>query len=277
MEKRKKSPKPQPFHKRFNVDIGQEEAQRRFINRIENQIFNAFFLLNDKLKEKKWWYVRNVANKFGEVWKGSFQDFNYFVRSDFLKCLHALETIFPYIEDVDQSKKKYSLSWDFSNWIDMVLSESEIDLGVTWKDGRFYPSGAKELDEALVNQPLEWLKTNGYQSVLTPFSKALEHYLNSGKKPELLSDVITDLYESIEALAKIVTGKTRKDLSANRESFLKKIKASEAYKPILKGYVNYANEFRHAAEEGKPKSAPSRRETESFLYLTGLFIRMAMP
>jgi len=200
MAKRKKpiSTKSQPFHMRFNIDIDLEEAQRRFINRIKNQIFNAFFLLNDKFKEKKWWYIRNVANKFGEEWKGRYQDFDTFIRNDFLKCLHSLEIIYPYIEDEDQSKNKYSLSWQFSNWIDMILSESEVDLGITWKNGRFFPSGARELDEALVNQPLEWLKANGYESVLTPFSKALEHYLNSGKKPELLSDVVTDLYESLE-------------------------------------------------------------------------------
>ena len=81
----------------------------------------------------------------------------------------------------------------------------------------------------------------------------------------------------MEALAKIVTGRPKKDLSANRESFLKQVNASEAYKTILKDYIKYANEFRHAAEEGKQKPVPSRREVESFLYLTGLFIRMAMP
>jgi hypothetical protein len=276
MRKKKESTSPQPFYKRFNIDVGLPEAQRRFINRVENQVFHAFFALDEKLKDKKWWYVRNVANNFGEVWKGGYQNFSDFVGNDFLKCLQALEVIYLHAEDEDGPKSKYSKSWMLSIDIDTILSQSEVDLCVTWRGGRFYPSGAKELDEALVNQPLDWLRKKGYESVLKPYSKALEHYLNSVQKPELLSDVVTDLYESLEALAKIVTGRPEKDLSANREAFLKKLKASEAYKTILKEYIKYANEFRHAAEEAKGKTALNRQETESFLYLTGLFIRMAM-
>jgi len=60
-------------------------------------------------------------------------------------------------------------------------------------------------------------------------------------------------------LAKIVTGRPQKDLSANREAFLKKVQASDAYKAILKEYIKYANEFRHATEEGKQKPELSRR------------------
>ncbi|MBN1902389.1 hypothetical protein JW926_13775 [Candidatus Sumerlaeota bacterium] len=277
MGKRRKSEKSPSFYKRFNINIDIEEARRRFINRVRNQIFNIFFILNDEIKEQKWWYVRNVANKFGEVWKGDYQDFNDFVGNDFSKCLQSLEIIFSYLEDEEQSKKKYSLSGNLSNFINMILSDSEIDLGLTWKNGKFYPSGAEELDEALVNQPIEWLRDKGYKSVLNPFSKGIEHYLNSGKNPGLLSDVITDLYEALEALAKIITGKSQKDLSANREAFLKKVNATDAYKVILKEYIKYANEFRHAVEEGNPKSAISKREVESFIYLTGIFIRMAMP
>jgi hypothetical protein len=276
MPKKKESTQPEPFHKRFNIDFGLPEAQRRFINRVKNQVFHAFFVLDEKLKDKKWWYVRNVANNFGEEWRGSYQDFSDFVRNDFLRCLQALEVIYSHLQEEDDTKSKYNKSWMLSSDIEMILSQSEVDLGVTWSKGRFYPSGAKELDEALVNEPLDWLRKKGYESALKPYTKALQHYLNSVRNQELLADVVTDLYESLEALAKIVTGRPDKDLSANKELFLNKIKASEGYKTILKEYIKYANEFRHAAEEGKGKTALNRRETESFLYLTGLFIRMAM-
>ena len=56
----------------------------------------------------------------------------------------------------------------------------------------------------------------------------------------------------------------------------KKLFGSEEYKPILKAYIAYANEFRHAAEKGQKKARPSRTEVESFIYLTGLFVRLAM-
>ncbi len=64
--------------------------------------------------------------------------------------------------------------------------------------------------------------------------------------------------------------------SANRELFISNVKASKEYKKILVEYINYANEFRHASKEGKNKPAISQQEAESFIYLTGLFIRLAV-
>lgn len=84
------------------------------------------------------------------------------------------------------------------------------------------------------------------------------------------------MHEALEALSKIVTGKQNKDLSANAELFIKKIKATDPYKKILKEYIDYANKFRHAPGKGKSKPLPSESEVESFIYLTGLFIRLAI-
>jgi len=134
---------------------------------------------------------------------------------------------------------------------------------------------AKLLDEKLVNEELQWLSTQGYESVLGPFKRGLDHFLHSEQRPELLSDVITDMYEALEALAKIATGNDR-ELSGNRELFISNVKASQEYKQILKGYIGYANKFRHALTGGKKRPDISRKEAESFIYLTGLFIRLAI-
>ena len=93
--------------------------------------------------------------------------------------------------------------------------------------------------------------------------------------PELLADTITDMYEALEALAKIVVGND-KDLSGNQEQLISKLGVSNEYKPILKGYISLANEFRHAAEKGQAKNLPSSKEVESFIYLTGTFLRLAL-
>jgi hypothetical protein len=156
------------------------------------------------------------------------------------------------------------------------MHESEVDFGIRWTKGIFIKSGAKLLDDKLVNDAIDWLYEKKYSNVLKPFEKGLNHFLHSDKRPELLSDVITDMYETLEALSKIITKRPKKDLSANRELFLSKIKASNAYKKILSEYINYANEFRHASEEGRNKPTISQHEVESFIYLTGLFIRLAM-
>ena len=107
-------------------------------------------------------------------------------------------------------------------------------------------------------------------------NKGLQDLLLSKKDPKRLSDVITDMHEALEALAKKALGYDR-DLSANREAFLAGVKASDAYKKLLRQYIEYANDFRHAAASGQPKSRIAEREAESFMYLTGVFIRLAMP
>jgi hypothetical protein len=50
------------------------------------------------------------------------------------------------------------------------------------------------------------------------------------------------------------------------------------YRELIKAYIKYANEyFRHATSEAQPRPQISMREAESFVYLTGVFLRLAMP
>ena len=156
-----------------------------------------------------------------------------------------------------------------------ILADSEVDLGIRWHDGQFLPAGAPLLDERLINDVLGCLSSHEYQGVREPFDKGLDHFLHSMKKPELLADVVTDMYEAIEALAKIVTRRD-KDLSSNAEAFISKVKLSDGYKPMLKEYIAYANDIRHAGKKGQPKPSLPRKEVEGFVYQTGLFIRLAV-
>lgn len=126
-----------------------------------------------------------------------------------------------------------------------------------------------------MNDSLRWLAEPKYESVRKPFEKGLSHYLEANNKPDRLPDVVTDMYEAIEALAKVINNNDR-DLSRNRESFIKNIGASAYYKKLLKDYIEYGGKFRHAARLDKPKPSLSEPEVESFVYLTGLFIRLVI-
>jgi hypothetical protein len=163
-----------------------------------------------------------------------------------------------------------------STTLNDLVKNSETDLGIEWRPPMFVPTGARLLDDRLVNDPLDWLSDPKYQTVYGPFAKGLSHFLEIARNPQLLTDVITDMYEALEALAKIVTGRPGKDLSAIREAFVKKLRASDHYKKLLKEYIAYANEFRHAQQEPRTRPVPSRAEVESFMYLTGVFIRLAV-
>jgi len=76
-------------------------------------------------------------------------------------------------------------------------------------------------------------------------------------------------------LAKIVTGKD-KELSGNAELFISKLKLNEYYKALLKNHIDYACEYRHAARLGKGKKPLKYAEVEAFIYLTGLYMRLAI-
>jgi hypothetical protein len=253
------------FHERFDIEVGLDEARRRFVNRAHDLAYRDFWSKHrdSGVMAHAW---KAVAFALGDEWKGRLDQQ---VGRDFFRNVQALEAL--YRSFTDETMRK-----DLEDLIQRLLDESEVDLGIRWENGQFINSGATLLDETLVNDPLRWLRSSGYKTVLTPFEKGLNHFLHASKQPGLLVDVVTDMYESLEALAKIVTERDR-DLSATREIFLAKVKASDEYKQILKDYISYANRFRHAERKDQPRPQLSSKEVESFVYLTGVFIRLAMP
>ena len=158
--------------------------------------------------------------------------------------------------------------------IQAIFFISEIDIGIRLHNGQFLPSGSSMLDDRLVNDVLGCLTDAKYAGVESAFAKGLSHFLESLGKPQLLSDVVTDMYEAVEALAKVLCGD--KDLSSNAERFIASIKAPDTYKPILKEYIVYGNKVRHAGTGGRLKPTLTRKEVESFVYMTGVFIRFAI-
>jgi hypothetical protein len=254
------------FNERFDIEVPIEEAKRRFINRVHNSLLGQ-----EGLAGYDWPVTgRAVANALGELYAGGqlyhASTFELYTRKEFHRTLQAIEAL-------------YGISSVFAQRVDglvaEILSLCEIDLGIRWTKGRFLPSGAKILDDKLVNEVLNWLRVGTYQTVLTPFEKGLDHLLRSQAKPELLTDVVTDVYESLEALAKIVCS-NEKTLDANREMFISRVSASNEYKQILRDYCEYAHRFRHGASAPENKPTITHAETESFVYLTGLFIRLVI-
>lgn len=257
---------PAKFHERFDIELDIDEVKKRFMNRISNQIFDDFFENKFDEETRKGIILWQVANVLGKSFYWDY-GFSTYIGMDFHKYLQAVEVFYNAL--VDDALKR-----ELESLINFVLAKSEVDLGVKWENGQFIRSGARLLDEKLVNENLRWLENPEYESVYTPFVKGLSHFLKAEKDPKLLYDVITDMYEAVEGLSKIVTGKHDKDLSANAELFISKIKVSPNYKKILKEYISYANDFRHALKKGQKRPKLSMNEVESFVYLTGLFIRL---
>jgi hypothetical protein len=260
------------FNDRFEIQIDADEAQRRFLARIANALDEAF-LEQHYSYDSQQDIARAIASELGDVFTVSYWD-GLLGSDDFVKVLQGLEVLYDQatVPDPPSDERPRTV---IDRAVREALAKAEVDLGVTWDRGRFHRKGAQVLDEKLVNDGLRWLRENRYETVVGPFEKALGHLLRSGSDPTLRPDVVTDAHEALEALAKIVTKRDR-DLAANSEAFISKVKASDGYKVLLKDYIAYANTYRHAAEASRPKPELSAAEVESFVYLTGVFIRLAI-
>lgn len=274
----------QPFHVRFNIDLPIEEARRRFVNRIANRvrIIASAICFDDALDRLLWEVEATLGEPHSqEIGPGKFGEPVFVERwcemvgEDFSRCLSALEGFYKGLPG-EASTDNYDPVQSLNTAVRETLAESECDVGVSWQNGIFTKKGAELLDEKLVNESLRWLAEPKYENVLIPFQKGLSHFLQGTKEPQRFGDAVTDMYESLEAMAKIATGKPTKELSALQQEFVSKLRLPETCKAMLKEYIDYGCDFRHALEMGQKRAWPLEHEAENFVYLTGLFLRLAI-
>ena len=276
------------FHERFDIPVNIEEERHKFINRVSNEIFDAlpggeiFYKGHIETEEVEAYHtrVRRIVSFLGKQYQPSStipiktKLTSYIDIEDFLEILKTIEAIYA-TEYVWEDDPWDNPQEDIEEKVNSILAQSELDIGIRWQDGKFWPKRAELLDKQLVNDPLKWLRHNKHLTVIDPFEKALRHFLEAESRPEVRSDVITDAYEALEALAKIILDNDR-DLLQNREKFVSKIKGKEFHKKILKEYVDYGCDYRHASTPKSPRPQPSKAEVEFFLYFTGTVLRLAM-
>lgn len=97
-----------PFYVRFNIDIPFDEAEKRFLNRLENQIRRLTQGVNDEARRRGDFcsslldpLMISVETALGETHGGFFHDDIGFVAAwrkvltgDFLTCLHGVEALY---------------------------------------------------------------------------------------------------------------------------------------------------------------------------------------
>jgi len=266
------------FHKRFNIEVGVDEARRRFVERIRTLSWSLIRQLytTDRHDMNDLLYAINLhlGERHHTVTHPSelMEHWDAFVGDSFQKCLYMTEAVRAGFVIQRYSPEAVA---QFIRGVTTAIQNSEFDLEISWDGKIFTRKGAELLDEKLVNDPLEWLRDPKYRNVIVPFEKGLKHWMEGHKNPERYGDVITDVCEALEALAKLVTERDA-DLSANREKFASVLGLPEAYKKMLKEYIDFGCEYRHSPETSRPRVYPSERDTEAFIYLTGIFLRLGV-
>ena len=152
--------------------------------------------------------------------------------------------------------------------INQAIEESVIDIGVMYRERKFYRTGAKELDQTLIIETLDWLKRS--PATKDAFDEALREYLRKD-----YADAITKCYSALESLVK---GFLRSDRGLDKllPELLSKLSLSEQWRGILVHFCNYAHEFgsRHGKRDGVEARKPSPSEVEAYIYQTGLIMRL---
>lgn len=262
--------------KRFNEIFGLEDSddneKKRFVNRVNQLIFHEIDWEQANIFDYEVLFNHICAelgvNAQDFETRGSFTldrdippSLRTLTNDDFTATLQVLSALYAHIKMF--SEKESGQNWLSEN-IDGILSLRTCEIGIRWKDGFFYPSGAEELDILLIEGTLTWLKD--YPNERKDYRDALKSY--SAGKP--LLDVIRNCYSALEGLAREVLG-NKKTLDNNKDELLARIKLSGGWKAILANYIKYAHDYRHASEE---RHDITKQEAEAYLYMTGLIIRL---
>lgn len=265
------------YRTKLGLSFSDEEKQKQFVNRIKSFLYsNADIPFNreqendfayrigessiieeDKLSElalafdsprglqRVWLYLQEKQKQF----------------PDFLAMLITMANSY----SGGMSYKKTIL-----NTIIKALDVSRIPYELfSDSDGVFvFPNGAKELDDALVSEPLEWL--SDYPKSRTTFSRALKQYSDG----VYARDVADNFRKALEEFFQEVLGNT-KNLVNNKADICRYLNSHNAEPEIasmMQALLNSYDKLNNSAAKHNDKLDP--RYLEFLMYQTGLIIRM---
>lgn len=171
----------------------------------------------------------------------------------------------------DCPNKKYTREY-YAKLLCQMLDESHIsyDLKIIEDKYFLFPKGAKELDDALVSQPLEWLKD--YPNSKTAFIKALKLYsdVDENNASEIADSFRKVLERFFQEFFK--SAKTLENLKSEYGAYLKgkgvPVEISNNLETLQMAYTNFINNY------AKHHDKTSKNMLEYILYQTGNIIRL---
>lgn len=219
----------------------------------------------------------------------AFSFFEYFIKicvvpssQDILGVIESMkqatsmeDLISKYVAFANMADNYFVFSWTvklIQNFLPDQLSELKIPYQIIRDDdGVFvFPKGAKEFDDALVSQPLEWLKD--YPDAENAWSKALREYAEA--IDDNASDVADKFRKALEAFFQEFFGgsKSLENYKAEYGGYLKQRnipkEISGNFETVLQAYTNYMNNY------AKHRDGTSDTVLEYIMYQTGNIIRL---
>jgi hypothetical protein len=279
------------FKKRFGQTIDLEEVRRDFLNKIKH------FLIDPLDEEIGWSYSYSVTGKslFDFVAIEFNQDPAQLVSHHNQRYVYATETYRPSLNIFsggnfestmllieilyDYFSRSGSYGYGDDEWqkkINTVVQNAltqPASLGISWQDGKFYPEGVEEFNEKLIEDVLKWLKGNPKVSVL--YKNAIDHYSQSISDPVKRKDVFSNAFQAVEKLTQEYLKTSTLSFDKNFNALVDKLVIDKEWKKIFNSYRELSKEFgRHAGVSDK--FIPNQEDTEAFLYLSGLIMRLIL-
>lgn len=263
------------YRKKLGISFSDKEITEQFKTRILNLLLDF-----DETKEK--WNlfvdVKTVTRKFsdeiGTVLYSNYRDLQVVYslicsQNDITTCvfyfitfLNVLKKNYPSHTIVEQLQIRFLQSLDSLN----IKYEKELD-----DDGIFiFPKGAEELDDALVSEPLDWMKD--YPSAHGAFIKALKAYAECTENNA--SDVSDLFRKALESFFQefFNSEKSLENMISDYGSYLKNKgipkEISNNFEKLLNQYTDFMNNY------AKHHDKTSVNVLEYIMYQTGNIIRL---
>jgi hypothetical protein len=265
------------FNQRWNISKNstKQNAVLKFKNRFQNII---------GLTDMRYSVVVDFCNMAGVPFPLNdfyFPELEKFVckvfreTETFEEYIMRVQMLFWALEKSHETERIDSFYRNFSKIMEMS-PDIEISSQKIGNQVLLYPSGAKLLDEKIVNTSLQWLIN--YPEVLELFEKSLIDYQKySGEQSEART-ILDGLRASLEKLLKSVL-KNDKTLENNAKEIKLWLQKRNVHPNIInsvgifqhiKHYIHFMNDVKHA----NPDINYSKNEIEHMIYQTGIFIRL---
>jgi hypothetical protein len=274
------------FKKRFGQEVNIDDLKKDFINKISHFLMEELdgkigSFYSDRTKSifdfVAMEFSCNPSNLIQKYNSNSFgptlsrPTFSIFSGNDFEKTLLLIEVFYDYFRRSDDYEKEFWIE-EIDKTVLLALSQP-ISLGISWRNGRFYPEGVKEFDEKLISDVLIWLENKPKIKAL--YQNALDHYSKSINDPIKRKDVFSNAFQAVEKLTKEFLETSTNAFDNNFNALIKKLDLHKEWSKIFNSYKELSKEFgRHGGNNDN--FIPEQADTEAFLYLSGLIMRLIL-
>ena len=156
--------------------------------------------------------------------------------------------------------------------LDKAFEESKLKYALLKDEDKYFvfPKGAKELDDALVSEPLEWLKE--YPQAYKTYCNALKQYSDG----IYIRDVADNLRKAFEEFLREFLVNNN-DLNKNKKEIENYLKSKNADPQLITMLVSLISHYYLLNNEvAKHNDKIDEKYLEFLLYQTGVFIRMLL-